>query len=46
VNDSLRHLEADSLDLLQLHCPPTALYYEPEVFGYLDDLVIAGKIRN
>jgi aryl-alcohol dehydrogenase-like predicted oxidoreductase len=45
VEDSLRNLSTDSLDLLQLHCPPTALYDRPEVFGILDDLVRAGKIR-
>lgn len=45
VNDSLRNLAVDSLDLLQLHCPPTDLFYRPEIFGYLDDLVRAGKIR-
>lgn len=45
VEESLRNLQMDSLDLLQLHCPPTALYYKPELFGYLDDLVSAGKIR-
>ncbi|GAC1668495.1 MAG: aldo/keto reductase [Candidatus Acidiferrum sp.] len=45
VNDSLRNLQTDSLDLLQLHGPPTALYQRPEVFSYLDDLVKAGKIR-
>jgi aryl-alcohol dehydrogenase-like predicted oxidoreductase len=45
VEDSLRNLSADTLDLLQLHCPPTELYDEPEVFGTLDDLVRAGKIR-
>ena len=45
VDDSLRNLEVESLDLLQLHCPPTDLYYRPEIFGYLDDLVGAGKIR-
>src|SRR3954447_8229000 len=45
VEDSLRNLGVESLDLLQLHCPPTDLYYEPEVFGLLDDLVTAGKIR-
>ena len=33
VNESLRNLAADALDLLQLHCPPTDLYYRPEVFG-------------
>jgi len=45
VEDSLRNLAADCLDLLQLHCPPGALYDGPEVFGILDDLVRAGKIR-
>jgi len=45
VEDSLRNLSTDFLDLLQLHCPPTALYDRPEVFGILDDLVQAGKIR-
>ncbi len=45
VERSLRNLEADCLDLLQLHCPPTEVYYRPEVFGALDDLVKAGKIR-
>lgn len=46
VERSLQNLETDALDLLQLHCPPTEVYYEPEVFGILDDLVGAGKIRN
>ncbi len=45
VEDSLRNLQSDCLDLLQLHCPPTEVYYRPEVFGALDDLVKAGKIR-
>ena len=45
VEDSLRNLSTDSLDLLQLHCPPTALYDRPEIFGILDDLAKAGKIR-
>ena len=46
IEESLRNLATDCLDLVQLHCPPTALYYRPEVFGYLDDLVSAGKIRH
>ena len=46
IEDNLRNLATDCLDLVQLHCPPTALYYTPEVFGYLDDLVKAGKIRH
>jgi aryl-alcohol dehydrogenase-like predicted oxidoreductase len=45
VEDSLKNLATDSLDLLQLHCPPTDVYYQPEVFGALDRLVEAGKIR-
>jgi aryl-alcohol dehydrogenase-like predicted oxidoreductase len=45
VERSLRNLETDAIDLLQLHCPPTDVYYRPEVFGALDDLVREGKIR-
>ena len=45
VEDSLRNLATDALDLLQLHCPPTELYDHPEVFAILDDLVKAGKLR-
>jgi aryl-alcohol dehydrogenase-like predicted oxidoreductase len=45
IEDSLHNLATDCLDLLQLHCPPTDVYYRPEVFGALDDLVKAGKIR-
>lgn len=45
VERSLMNLETETLDLLQLHCPPTQVYYMPEVFGFLDDLVAAGKIR-
>src|SRR5271169_4857678 len=44
VEDSLRNLATDALDLLQLHCPPTELYDRPEVFAMLDDFVRAGKI--
>jgi len=46
IEDSLRNLNTDCLDLVQLHCPPTDLYYHPEAFGILDDLVKAGKIRH
>ncbi len=45
VEQSLKNLETDALDLLQLHCPPTEVYYTPEVFAALDDLVKAGKLR-
>nr|WP_250806923.1 aldo/keto reductase [Neorhizobium tomejilense] len=46
IDRSLKNLEIDSLDLVQLHCPPTEVLYRPEVFGALDDLRRAGKIRN
>jgi aryl-alcohol dehydrogenase-like predicted oxidoreductase len=45
VEDSLRNLSTDCLDLVQLHCPPADVYYRPEVFSVLDGLVQAGKIR-
>ena len=45
IEDSLRNLSTERLDLVQLHGPPTELYSRPEVFGMLDDLVTAGKIR-
>jgi len=46
VERSLANLQVDALDLVQFHCPPTDLFYHPEIFGYMDDLVKAGKIRN
>ncbi len=45
IEDSLRNLSTDTIDLLQLHCPPTELYSRPEAFRFLDDFVKAGKIR-
>ncbi len=46
VERSLTNLRVDTIDLLQLHCPPNDVYYQPEVFGDLDDLTKAGKIRH
>ena len=46
IDDSLRNLSTDCIDLLQLHCPPTELYSRPEAFQLLDDFVKAGKIRH
>ena len=45
VERSLKNLEVEALDLLQLHCPPTEVYYTPETFEALDGLVRAGKLR-
>src|SRR5215471_3292507 len=46
VDRSLKNLGTETIDLLQLHCPPTEVYYRPVVFGILDDFVNAGKIRH
>ena len=46
VDRSLSNLGVEAMDLLQLHCPPTEVYYRPEVFEALDGLVGAGKIRH
>jgi aryl-alcohol dehydrogenase-like predicted oxidoreductase len=45
VDRSLKNLEMERVDLLQLHCPHPAVYDRPEVFGILDDMVKAGKVR-
>jgi aryl-alcohol dehydrogenase-like predicted oxidoreductase len=46
VKRSLENLDRDALDLVQLHCPPTEVYYRPEVFGALDDLKAQGLIDH
>ena len=46
VERSRENLDRDALDLLQLHCPPTEVYYQPEVFEVLEDLKAQGKIRH
>lgn len=46
VDESLRSMGLETLDLIQLHCPPTEVYYRPEVFGLFEDMKKAGKIRN
>jgi aryl-alcohol dehydrogenase-like predicted oxidoreductase len=45
VENSLRNLRTETIDLMQLHCPPIGVY-NAEVFGVLDDLVKQGKIRH
>ena len=46
VDRSLQNLGVDSLELVQLHCPPTDVYYHPETFAVMDGLVKAGKVRH
>ena len=43
---SRENLGVDRLDLVQLHCPPTDLFYHPEVFAALDELVASGVIAH
>jgi aryl-alcohol dehydrogenase-like predicted oxidoreductase len=45
IERSLKNLDVETIDLLQLHCPPTEVYYMPEVFKIMDDFVREGKIR-
>jgi aryl-alcohol dehydrogenase-like predicted oxidoreductase len=46
VERSLTNLRRETLDIVQLHCPPTDVYYRPEVFEALDSLKQAGKILH
>ncbi len=43
---SRRNLGVDRLDLVQLHCPPTAVYSDDAVFDALDSLVDDGVVEN
>jgi aryl-alcohol dehydrogenase-like predicted oxidoreductase len=46
IDRSLKNLEIDSLDLVQLHCPPTEVYYRQEMFEGLEEIRKAGKIKH
>lgn len=41
---SRRNLGVDTLDLVQLHCPPTSVYSDDAVYDALDTLVAEGAI--
>lgn len=45
VEDSLKRLNLETIDLIQLHCPPTEVYYRPEIFGEFEKLKQEGKIQ-
>jgi aryl-alcohol dehydrogenase-like predicted oxidoreductase len=45
IDRSRENLGMETLDLVQLHCPPTACYYMPELFHALDEFVAKGKLR-
>lgn len=46
VEDSLRNMGLETLDLVQLHCPPTDVFYRPEIFDEFDRLKDEGKIKH
>lgn len=46
VEDSLKRLKVETIDLIQLHCPPTDVYYRPEIFGLFERLKEEGKIQH
>ena len=46
IEQSLKNLQVDALDLVQLHCPPTPVFYNPELFDALDGMVKEGLIKN
>jgi len=46
VEDSLKRMRLETLDLIQLHCPPTEVFYRPEIFELFDRLKEEGKIQN
>lgn len=46
VEDSLRNMQLETLDLVQLHCPPTEVYYRPEIFELFDRLREEGKVQH
>ncbi|MEJ5113307.1 aldo/keto reductase [Erwinia billingiae] len=46
VDRSRDNLQTETLDLVQLHCPPTEIYYSPDVFAVMDEMIKSGKIRS
>ena len=45
VDRSLSNLGVETIDLLQMHCPPVEVLKRPETYESLDRLVEKGKIR-
>jgi aryl-alcohol dehydrogenase-like predicted oxidoreductase len=46
VEDSLKRMGLETIDLIQLHCPPNQVFYRPEIFEMFDRLKDQGKILN
>lgn len=46
INQSRNRLDVDALDMVLLHCPPTDVYYKPEVFAFMDKFKQEGIIKH
>ena len=46
IDRSRENLGVDTLDLVQLHCPPTDVYFRPQLFDGLNELVAKGKLKH
>jgi aryl-alcohol dehydrogenase-like predicted oxidoreductase len=46
LDRSLTNLQVDAIDLVQFHCPPTEVYYQPEIFDFCDRLIAKGKLKH
>jgi aryl-alcohol dehydrogenase-like predicted oxidoreductase len=46
IDRSRENLDVDRLDLVQLHCPPTDVYYRPEIFRAMDSFIEDGRIAS
>ena len=46
IEDSLKNMGLETIDLIQLHCPPTETFYRPEIFELFNTLKKEGKILN
>ena len=46
IDDSRKNINVESLDMVLLHCPPTDLYYMPEIFQIMDKIKKEGKIKH
>ena len=46
VDRSLINLGVESIDLVQLHCPPSEKVSNKEIYEIMDNLIAKGKIQN
>jgi len=46
IDDSLKRLDIEALDLIQLHCLPPAILQQGEIYEWMRNLVAKGKIKH